>query len=53
MTVVIEALLRRAENEAVFNGGRVSTDTMMKLSAEGYELPALEDHIATHTNLEK
>lgn len=52
MSRALEALLRRAENEAIFNGGRVSTDTMMKLGAEGYGLDALDDHLADNTTLE-
>lgn len=53
MNAVISSLLLRATNEAIFNGGRVSTDTMMKLAAEGYELDGLEDHLETHTTLER
>lgn len=45
MTRAITGLLRRAYREQRQDGA-VSTDTMMKLAAEGYDLSALETDVA-------
>lgn len=45
MNRALEALLAAAVTEAVENDGVVSTDTAMKLAAEGYDLSALDRRI--------